>query len=134
MMVCGSKGEVIQSRIDPRGICGKRVTVNSVLCTKCDQWIHGRCYKLSAARFFVCNKCNKATNGAAEVQQEVMCDEVETVKGFCYLGNRLNANGGCEAAVTARTRVGWKNSESVERHCSEKESFCRLKERYMKAM
>ena len=37
-----------------------------------------------------------------------MCDEVEIVKGFCYLGNRLNASGGCEAAMTARTRMGWK--------------------------
>ena len=40
------------------------------------------------------------------VQQEVMCDEVETVKGFCYLDNSLIGSGGCEAAVTARTRVG----------------------------
>ena len=37
-----------------------------------------------------------------------MCDEVETVKRFCYLGDRLNASGTCETAVTARTRVGWK--------------------------
>ena len=57
---------------------------------------------------FVFNKCEKVTNGAGEVQQMVMCDEVETVEGFCFLGNRLNASGGCEAAVTARTRVGWK--------------------------
>ena len=49
-----------------------------------------------------------ATNGAGEVQQEVMCDEVKTVKGFCYLGNRLNASGGCEVRVTARTKLGWK--------------------------
>ena len=33
---------------------------------------------------------------------EVLCAEVETVKGFCYLGDRLNASGGCETAVTAR--------------------------------
>ena len=26
---------------------------------------------------------------------------------FCYLGYRLNASGGCEAAVTARVRIGW---------------------------
>ena len=38
---------------------------------------------------------------------EVLCDEVETVKGFCYLGDRLNASGGCETAVTARVRIGW---------------------------
>ena len=37
----------------------------------------------------------------------MLCDEMETVNGFCYLGDRLNASGGCEAAVTARVRVGW---------------------------
>ena len=29
------------------------------------------------------------------------------MKSFCYLGDRLNAGGGSEAAVTARTRIGW---------------------------
>ena len=38
---------------------------------------------------------------------EKLCDEVETVNRFCYLGDRLNASGGCEAAVTARVRIGW---------------------------
>ena len=33
---------------------------------------------------------------------------METVKGFCYLGDRLNASGQCAAAVTAKTRLGWK--------------------------
>ena len=32
---------------------------------------------------------------------EKLCDELETVNGFCYLEDRLNASGGCEAAVTA---------------------------------
>ena len=32
VMVCGSKGEVIRSRTDPCGICGKRMTVNFVIC------------------------------------------------------------------------------------------------------
>ena len=30
---------------------------------------------------------------------------METVNGFCYLGDRLNASGGCEAAVTATVRI-----------------------------
>ena len=30
------------------------------------------------------------------------------MKSFCYLGDRLNASGGSEAAVTARTRIGWR--------------------------
>ena len=32
---------------------------------------------------------------------------METVSKFTYLGNRLNATGGCETAVTARSRIGW---------------------------
>ena len=36
-----------------------------------------------------------------------LCKEVETVRGFCYLGAKLNASRGCEAAVTARARIGW---------------------------
>ena len=39
---------------------------------------------------------------------EVLCDKVETVKGFCYLRDRLNANGGCETAATSKVRrIGW---------------------------
>ena len=29
------------------------------------------------------------------------------MKSFCYLGDWLNASGGSEAAVTARTRIRW---------------------------
>ena len=36
-------------------------------------------------------------------------------RGFCYFGDRVNASGGCEAAVTARARIGWvKFKESRE--------------------
>ena len=87
--------------------------------------IHTNGVTPSTARFFVSCKGDKATNGVEEVQQEVMCDEVETVKRFCYLGNRLNASGRCEAAVTVRTRVGWKKFKSVVRYCLEKDSLCR---------
>ena len=38
---------------------------------------------------------------------EKLWDEVETVNGFCYLGDRLNASGGYGAAVTARVRISW---------------------------
>ena len=32
---------------------------------------------------------------------------MDTVNGFCYLGDRLNASGVCEAAVTARVTIDW---------------------------
>ena len=84
---------------------------NSVLRTKCGNWAHGKCAKIKRATAglamrFVCSKCKEIMEGRVD-SIEKLCDEVETVNGFCYLGDRLNANGGCEAAVTARVRIGW---------------------------
>ena len=36
----------------------------------------------------------------------IFFNQVDFVKIFCCLGSRLNASGGNEAAVTARTRIG----------------------------
>ena len=35
------------------------------------------------------------------------CDDLETVKEFTYLGDRVRVGGGCEAALTVRTRCWW---------------------------
>ena len=40
-------------------------------------------------------------------QEDKLCGEVETVGEFTYRGDRVNAGGGCEAAVTVRTRCWW---------------------------
>ena len=37
---------------------------------------------------------------------EGLCQEMETVRGFCYLGDRVNGGGGWEAAVTVK-RKNW---------------------------
>ena len=52
----------------------------------------------------VCSKCEGTMKGMVN-SIEKLCDEVETVSGFCYLGDKLNASGGCEVAVTARVRI-----------------------------
>ena len=54
----------------------------------------------------MCGRCKTQANGLMEPVME-LCDEVETVKSLCYLGHRVNASGGCEAAVIARVRIGW---------------------------
>ena len=110
-MVSGSEGELFKSKIDPCGVCGRKVMANSVLCTKCGTWVHGKCAKIKRASaklamHFVGFKCKGIMEGTVDSIKK-LCDEVETVNGFCYLGDRLNASGGCEAAVTARVRIGW---------------------------
>ena len=44
--------------------------------------------------------------GEAVEQEEMLYDEMETVREFTYLGDMVSAGGGCEAAVTARIRCG----------------------------
>ena len=61
---------------------------------------------LGWAMHFVCLKCKGIMKGTVD-SIEKLCDEVETVNGFCYLGDRLNSSGGCESAVTAKVRIGW---------------------------
>ena len=52
VMVSRSEGEllVFKSMIDPCGVCGRRVMANSVLCTKCGNWVYDRCAKIKSYR------------------------------------------------------------------------------------
>ena len=54
----------------------------------------------SFARNFVRRRCTDVGNGTEE-SVEVLCDKVESVKGFCYVEDRLNVSGGCKTAVTS---------------------------------
>ena len=85
---------------------------NSVMCTKCGKWAHGTCVKMkrvisALAKGFVCKLCVHTKEGIVEPGEEVsFFDQVDFAKSFCYLGDRLNASDGSEAAITARTRIG----------------------------
>ena len=50
LMASGSEGELFKSKIDSCGVCGRRVMANSVLCTKCGNWVRGRCTKIKRVR------------------------------------------------------------------------------------
>ena len=74
VMVSVSEGELFKRKIDPCGVCGRRAMVNSVLCTKCGNWVHGKCAKIKRttnrlAMHFTCSKCKGI--------MEVMVDLIE---------------------------------------------------------
>ena len=61
VMVNGLEGELFKSKIELYGVCGRRVTANSVLCTKCGNLVHGGCAKVKRvtgrlAMHFACSK------------------------------------------------------------------------------
>ena len=111
LMVSGMEEKTLDSKVDPCGMCGTRVISNSVLCTACDKWVHARCtdkkkVAVYSNKNFVCKKCRSLAKNFKR-PDEILCDGVETVTKCSYVGDKLNATGGCEIAVTARTRIGW---------------------------
>ena len=111
LMASRIEEETFDSKIDPCCVCRTRVTSNSVLCTACGKWVHARCTdkkKVSVYlnKNFVCKKCRSVVKNF-KGSDEKLFDGVDTVSKFTYLGDRLNATGGCETAVTARSRIGW---------------------------
>ena len=109
-------------KVDPCGVCSLRVKTNSVLSLQCGKCIHRRCAGVKSVtpkfqRNLACRKCYWNIGEVVE-QEETSCDNVETVREFTYLGDRMNTVGECEAAVTARTRCGWvKHRECGELLC-----------------
>ena len=76
LMVSGSEGELFKSKIDPCGVCGRRVMANSVLCTKCGSWVHGKCAKIKRvtarlAMHFVCSKCKGMKKGTMDLIEKL---------------------------------------------------------------
>ena len=92
VMVSGSKGEVLKSKVDPCAKCGKRVMANSMMYTKCGKWVHGRCAKmkrvtLTLAKGFVCKLSVTTKEEMMEPSEEIsFFNQVAFVKSFCYLG------------------------------------------------
>ena len=79
-----------------------------MVCAECQKWIHGRCAKVKKVnnilgRSFICSNC---VNAVTAEPTEELCSDIETVNAFSYLGDRIIASGGCEAAVTAIVRAG----------------------------
>ena len=62
----------------------------------------------NSGKGFVCELCVNTMKGIVEPGKEIsFFDQVDFVKCFCYLGDRWNASGGSEAAVTASMRIAW---------------------------
>ena len=78
----------------------------------------------------MCGRCKKQADGFMDSVEE-LCEEVETVRGFCYLmdrlGNRVNAGSVCEAAVTARARIGWVKIREFGEFLNSKRFLLKLK-------
>jgi len=102
----------------PYGVCKKGVGNNSILCHGCKKWIHKRCSGVkeslhNASQSFIC-RCCKANRPITDgFNTDLHLDigyvvSLEKLDKLCYLGNMLDAYGGCDSSVTTRVRSAWK--------------------------
>ena len=74
--------------------------------SKLSSWQMCKTKKVTArlAMHFVWLRCRGIMDKTADIEN--LCNEIETVNEFFYLGDRLKSSGDCKAAVTERARIG----------------------------
>ena len=94
-------------------VCLKGVGVNSIRCIQCVQWVHARCSRVKGSlkkveSSFICRRCNGELSETRQVNGlHTDGHECEIVDKFCYLGDMLSQEGGCEHAILKRMQTGW---------------------------
>ena len=97
----------------PCAVCRTGVGNNSILCTKCNFWVHKKCLRKTEKVMFipdyVCRRCAgekdvPLIDGRPFKEVQVVDSTLEAVDRFCYLVDMLSAGGGCTAAAIARCR------------------------------
>ena len=99
----------------PCAVCLNGVGVNSILCTQCNKWVHKKCSGIAGSLpnnvpAYVCPRCTghaRPIDGRPVTEVEIDGTLLEAVDKFCYLGDMLDAGGGCDTAIATRCCVAW---------------------------
>jgi len=115
---CSVKDRVEEKGKWSCGVCKKGVGNNSILCHSCKKWIYKRSSGVkgslcNASQSFICSCCKLDRPITGGLATDLHLDigngiSLEKVDIFCYLGDMLDADGGCDSAVTARVRSALK--------------------------
>ena len=111
--------QVVGNVKHPCSVCLKDVGENSIRCIQCIQWVHARCSRVkgslknveSSSSSFICRRCKGELYETGQVNSQVNgphidSHEYEIVDKFCYLGDMLRQEGGCEHAILKRIQTG----------------------------
>jgi len=54
VMITGERQKITQKAVRwPCGVCGRDVSSNSILCTSCQKWVHGKCSGIKSSMYEV---------------------------------------------------------------------------------
>ena len=131
-------GAVEETGKYPCGVCKKGVGKNSILCTKCNKWVHKRCSrikgKIETNIDFQCPKCcdlvKKNSKDSKHDKRNLGLRngvEFECVDRFCYLGDMVSAGGGADLASRTRVRCAWNKFRELGPVLTERGASLKLK-------
>ena len=115
VMICGTGLDLLQSSSEfPCAVCCTGVGSNSIFCKGCKHWVHKKCSGLKCLTEdldYRCTRCKgtaRPFDGRPQREVQVEPDKLEVVPSFCYPGDMLSADGGCELSITTRLKTAWK--------------------------
>jgi hypothetical protein len=98
----------------PCAVCLSGVGVNSIECSQCKRWVHKKCSGIKGRLLpdptYICPRCTGAArpiDGRPVTQVDVDGTMLDVESSFCYLGDMIDAGGGCDTAVATRCCVAW---------------------------
>ena len=112
---CNMKDKAEEKGKLPCGVCKNEVGNNSVLCHGCKKLIHKRRIGVkgslrNASQLFICRCCKADSPITDGLSTGLHLDigngiSLEKVDKFCYLGDMLDADGGCDSAENNQSQI-----------------------------
>ena len=119
-MICGTGLDLLQSSGEfPCAVYRTGVGSNSIYHNGCKHWVHKKCSGLKRLKKdpdYRCTRCQGTAHpldGRPQKEVQVGPDKLEVVASFCYLGDMLSAEGGCELSTTTRVKTAWKKFKDL---------------------
>ena len=100
-------------------VCHTAVGSNSMFCNGCKHWAHKKCSglkHLTKDPDYRCTRCQGTAHpfdGTPQREVQVGPDKLEVIACFCYLGDMLSADGGCELSTTTHVKTTWKKFKGL---------------------
>ena len=97
----------------PCSVCCSGVDSNSILCSQCMLWVHKTCSSMTKwlveYPIYICPTCKgefQPINGWTATKVDVG-STINVEDTFCYLGDMLCSDQGCDSVIAARCCAAW---------------------------